>query len=52
MNKRIESCYIVGEEELRLIIVARVRGSSVARARDEHETRSRTRDVRDSNAVS
>jgi hypothetical protein len=27
MNKRIESCYIVGEEELRLIIVARVRGS-------------------------
>ena len=33
MNKRIESCYIVGEEELRLIIVARVRG-----ARDEHET--------------
>jgi hypothetical protein len=48
MNKRIESCYIVGEEELRLIIVT----VSVARARDEHETRSRTRNVRDSNAVS
>jgi hypothetical protein len=38
MNKRFESCYIVGEEELRLIIVARVRGSwLVTNTKHDHE---------------